>query len=320
MDGDALYAAPRRRPGHTAPTTAWRCADDRQAGARRPRPSGSSPGSSGCSASRRRTATTRGTPERLEYRFAARRRDGGRREGATSPRSTPAGTAGLVRRSTSTATPPRSARDAESAAGCPRDDAHVIPAPVLRRHAEHAAGGRSRTAARTSATSTPTPPTWPSCCSSSSRSSTRNDWFLVPCTLPVGTVATRRAAWRSRTSSASASGSSRRARAPTTTGGAGACSRSASRARRRAGRHQPAAPADRAEGCRRAAARGGDVHARRDGEHGLGRSSGRVPLADGRAPAPGSEAAAETLAASTRLDGAAAGTAARSRRRRSATA
>ena len=127
----------------------------------------------------------------------------------------------------------RPAPDDRPAAG-PPTQTHDPGAAGVRRDAEHALVGVRGPQRPTSATSTPRRPTWPSCCSSSSRWSTRNDWFLCParCRRHPGDGA---GPARSRTCSASGSGSSRPAPAPTTTGSAGACSR-----RRRGQRPPPA--------------------------------------------------------------------------------
>ena len=130
-----------------------------------------------------------------------------------------------------------------------------------------------------------TPPTSASCCFIEFGLVYANDWFVVPLTLPVGSVADGARASPSRTCSASGPGSRRPAQrhrddwqrwsdVPAST------SRSRPRARRHGLLLLPTVPKVQ-EGD---AARGGRAGPRRDGEHGLGdRADG--PAAQRRRPA-----------------------------------
>ena len=120
-------------------------------------------------------------PARLEHRFAVARPGAARRrrEACSPPRSTPAA-AWTGTRSRSTRGRRRGRRRRPPARAT--RDPHGAPAPGRASTAcPTPAGGRSRTGGPTSATSAPTPPTWRSCCSSSSRSCSATTGSSCPC-------------------------------------------------------------------------------------------------------------------------------------------
>ena len=117
-----------------------------------------------------------------------------------------------------------------------------------------------------------------------------NDWFLVPFTVPAGSIATfagiavtnvfGERIWVEAAGRGDDDDWQRWAMFLVSIKGEGHA----------AGRPQPAHPAGRAEGPRGPAARRGAARPRRDGQHGLGQSRGPIPLPSGE-PKNGREAA-----------------------------
>ena len=296
MDGGELYRAPRGDARHRA---------SRRHRARRPGTRGRSTTlptgfvelvRADCSTSRR-AGDDAWQPARLEYRVRGSRAGRRRRDGADAPTSTTrASSTGTLRRRPATDAvlgdaPRRRARRAASRS----DTATFCPTPVaFDGHAEHAlVGVRGRPHQLRRRRARHHRPR--QAAADGVRPGLRQRLVPGAVHLPPARSRASRAGGHQRVRRADLD-RARPAAAPTRTGSAGACSPSPIDGDGDvAGRPEPAPAAGGAEGAARGRRSRRSPRARRDGEHGVGRSRARSRCRPAR-PKPGAEAATETRA------------------------